>query len=312
MPWTFEQAWRRVLLYVPALPTFLARDFVQQAYGRASEMRPWAWLRKDLLLTTLASRTIAITVTNGSLAITSAALFVASDAGRQLKVGALPIYTIDTVTDASNAVLLETYAGASGAVDVTIFDAYLTMPADFGRFLTIVDPSNRRQIPFWLSDEYLNAIDPHRTHSGDPARALVSKGLSRRAATLGQVQYEWWPQPSAARTYPARYFTRPQTLADADTFKGVLAERGDVLITGALAEAARWPGTTERPNAYFNLQNHRMLVEQFRADLLSLELRDDDVFPMDLPQMPWHEYGAWAAYDTDLLRSTDATLAAYY
>ena len=91
MPWTFEQAWRRVLLYVPALPTFLARDFVQQAYGRASEMRPWAWLRKDLLLTTLASRTIAITVTNGSLAITSAALFVASDAGRQLKVGALPI-----------------------------------------------------------------------------------------------------------------------------------------------------------------------------------------------------------------------------
>ncbi len=312
MAYTFEQCWRKVLLYVPNLPAFLAREFVQQAYGRAAEMRPWAWKRKDTLLQTAASRSLTVTFTQGSTAITSAAAFVAADAGRQIKVTSIPIYTIDSVTDASNAVLLETYLGASGAATATILDAYLVCPADFGSFHLIVDPSNRRVVPFWVSDEYLNLVDPHRTSSDTQARLLVHKGLSTRTATLNQVLYEWWPQPTSAKTFPARYFTRPQLLADTDAFKGVLGERGDVLVTGALAEAARWPGTNERPNPYFSLQNHQLLNAQFQKDLLALELRDDDVYGMDLPQVPWHEYGSWAAYDTHLLRATDATLANYY
>jgi hypothetical protein len=315
MAYTFEQCWRKVLLYAPEVPVFLAREFVQQAFGRLAESRPWAWKRKEVHLTTLASRTLAITFTAGSTAITSAAGFVASDAGRQIRVpGApIPLYTINTFTDASTAVLLEPYRGSSGAADVTILDAYLVCPEDFGSFLTIADPQNQRQIPFWITEDVLNGMDPHRSTSGDAGRLLVSKEYSRATPTLGRLLYEWWPHPSAARTYPALYLKRPQTLLDTDILPGVLSQRGDVLITGALAECAAWPGTAARPNPYFNLQTHQLKKRQFEQDLLALQLRDDDQFPMDYPTLPWHEMAAWQmAYDTNLLRSSDATLASYY
>lgn len=315
MAWTFEQCWRKVLLYAPEVPVFLARDFVQQAFARAAEDRPWAWKRVETHLQTQASRSLSVTFTNGSTAITSAGGFVAGDAGRQLTVAgaSIPIYTIDSVTNANAAVLLETYKGSSGAATATIFDAYLVCPADFGSFLTIVDPSNQRQIPFWLTEETLNAVDPHRTSVGDPARLLVSKMYSQATPTLGRLLYEWWPRPSAARAYPALYLKRPQTLVDTDTLPGVLGQRGDVLVTGALAECAAWPGTAGRPNPYFNLQTHRLKKLEFDEDVKALMLRDDDQFPMDYPTLPWHEYQTWQlAFDTNLLRASDATLSSYY
>jgi hypothetical protein len=315
MPWTIEQCWRQVLLYAPAVPVFLARTWVQEAYAKLSEDRPWMWLRKETHLQTLASRSLSITFTQGSLAITSAAEFVASDAGRQLWVDGspLPIYTINTVTDASNAILLETYAGSSGAASATIYDGFLYTPQDFGQFLTIVDPSVRRQIPFWLAEEVLDRVDPQRSTSGDPSRLLVSYGLSQRAATLGRVLYQWWPKPTAARTYPALYIARPVALADTFILQGVLRERGDVLVQGALVEAARWPGTAERPNPYFNLNLWRTMQESYTREQLQLALRDDDQAPMDLPQLDWSQMSGWQlAYDTTLLRASDYTLADYY
>lgn len=310
---TFEQAWRRVLLFAPDVPAHLARVFVQQAYARLCERRPWAHLRTATLLQTTASRTLSVTFTNGSTAITSAAGFVASDVGRQIKVDSLPIYTIDTVTNASAAVLVEQYAGSSGAATATIFDGYLVCPADLAEFISIVDPSNQRQIPFWISEERLDQVDPHRTTSGDPARLLVSRGLSRVTSLLDRVLYEWWPQPTAARVYPALYRKQPQTLADGDALPGVLRQRDDVLVTGALAECARWPGTAAKPNAYFNLNTHRLLQDSFEKDLLQLALRDDDLYPGDIPQVNWHDASGWGlAYDTALLRTSDADVGAYY
>ena len=315
MPDTFETCWRKVLLYAPEVPVFLAREFVQTAFERVCESRPWGHLRKEALLTTKASRSVTVTVTNGSTAVTSAAGFLATDIGRQLKVtGATPpIYTINTFTTASEIALLEAYQGTTGSVTATILDAYLVLPMDFGRFETVVDPSSQRILPFWLTREELDWHDPHRTSSGDPARCLIPRGFSEVTSLAGRPLYEWWPQPTAARTYPALYYTRPPVLADTDTLPGVVRDRGDVLITGALAECAAWPGTRDRPNPYFNLNLHNAKLAQFRADLLQLSLRDDDVVPMDLPQMPWETYRSWGlAMDTNLLRSTDASLGAYY
>jgi hypothetical protein len=313
MAYTFEACWRKVLLFAPEVPPLLARTFVQDAFARASEIRPWGHLRKTVLLQTLASRTLTIGVTQGSPAITSVGGFVASDVGRQLRIGSLPIYTIDTVTGANAATLVEAVVETTGNHTATIFDGYLVCPADFGRFQTIVDPTNQRQIPFWVSEEQLDRMDPHRTTRGDPARVLCSKGLSPVTSLLGRTLYEWWPQPTAARTYPALYFTRPPTLTDTQVLPGVWAQRGDILVTGALAECARWPGNKDRPNPYFNLALHTSHAKQFQFDVLQLELRDDDQFPMDLPQVAWHDTSAWQlAFDTTLLRSTDATVGAYY
>lgn len=313
MAYTFEDVWRKVLLHAPEVPVFLAREFTQAAFAQACDMRPWLHQRVEVFLQTRASRTVTVTFLNGSTALTSAGGFVvATDPGRQIKVDSIPIFTIDAVADVNTATLLDAWTGADGPQTATILDAYLVCPVDFGAFLTIADPSTQRIIPFWFTEEQLNAMDPHRTAAGDPARALFSKGVSAATPTLGRVLYEWWPQPTAARTYPALYRKRPPTLADRTVLPGVLAQRGDVLIQGALAECAQWPGTAQRPNPYFNLSLHQLKKAQFLAELTTLMLRDDDQGPMDLPQIPWHEYQAWQATDPTLLRASDATLDSYY
>jgi hypothetical protein len=310
---TFEQAWRQVLLYAPAVPVFLARQFVQSAYNTLSADRPWAHLRKETHLQTLASRTLTVTFTAASTAITSTAAFVATDVGRQLSVTGALVYTIASVESASAATLLESYKGDSGAATARIFSGYLVCPEDFGRFESIVDPSTQRVIPFWHTREVLDWIDPHRTSSGDPSRVLVPRGISAVPAYAGRVLYEWWPQPTAARSYPALYIAAPAPLTDTTPFTGVLANRWEVLVTGALAECAAWPGTAEKPNPYFNLNTHRLKREQFERETLQLALRDDDTVAMDLPQLPWHQYQGWSlAFDTNLLRSSDADISSYY
>lgn len=311
---TFEGVWRRLLLRAPEVPVFLARDFVQTAYARLSEDRPWSWLRVETLVTTLASRSLTVGVTQGSTTVTSAAAFVATDLGRQFRVASQPIYAIATFTDASTIVLDRAYVGPTdAAASATILDAYYLAPADFNHFLTIADPSTGRTIPFWFSEEQLNAQDPYRTATGDPARALVAKRNSALAASLGRALYEWWPYPTAARTYPALYVKRPTPLADLDSFQGVLADRGDLLLTGALSEVAQWPGTADRPNPYFNLANARAYREEFQRERTKLGCRDDDTYPQDWDVMGWQNRGAWGMIaDTRTLRATDATLADYY
>jgi hypothetical protein len=296
---TFESCWRKVLLFAPEVPVFLAREFVQQAFERVSESRPWGHLRKDAVLTTKASRSVTVTATLGSTTLTSSGGFLATDIGRQVKVtgASVPLYTVNTFTSVNEIDLLETYAGATGSVVVTILDAYLVLPMDFGRFETVVDPSNQRILPFWLTREELDWHDPHRTSSGDPARCLVPRGYSEVTSLAGRPLYEWWPQPTAARTYPALYFTRPPVLTDTQTLPG----------------CAAWPGTRDKPNPYFNLALHNAKLAAFRADVLQLSLRDDDRMPMDLPQMPWETYRSWGlAMDTNLLRTSDATTLSYY
>src|SRR5262245_40307573 len=102
---TFREVWGFVALHVPAAPNALVQSWVQDAYDQLVGRRHWSFLRKTSLLTTLDARSLTVTFTQGLTAITSAALFVSTDAGRQLRVGTnSPIYTIDTVTNASAAV----------------------------------------------------------------------------------------------------------------------------------------------------------------------------------------------------------------
>lgn len=303
---TFETAWRAVLLQAPDVPVFLARNWVQQAFARLSEDRPWVWQRKAVNLSTLASRSLTVGVTAASTAITSSAGFVASDAGRQFRVSSLPIYTILSVTSASAAVLDLPYTGSTDAAATgTILSAYVTVPSDFGAWLSIMDSVASRPLPFDLSAEARDQSDPLRLSSGDV------RGLNAaRPAASGLLQYEWWPYPSAARTYAALYRTRPATLADSDVLPGVLGQRMDLLITGALMECAKWPGTGSHPNAYFNLSTYQLLKKEFEEERRKLALRDDDQFAQDWGTAPSPTSGPWG--DTHYLRASDATLADYY
>ena len=105
---------------------------------------------------------------------------------------------------------------------------------------------------------------------------------------------------------------RPE-LIPGQVLTGVLGARPDVLETGALAKAAKWPGTQDVKNPYFNLALSRELDAEFDRLALQLDLRDDDQNPQSWSTIPWQKWSTWAwAYDTSLLRETDATLAAYF
>lgn len=314
---SFGQTWRLVQLHVPLAPSSLVQLWVQQAYNDLIGKRHWAFLRKEFLFTTQNARALSsVTLTQTSTAITSPALFLSSDVGRQIRVGTsgTPAYTIATVTDASDAVLTQPYADVSATVtNAQISDIYLTMPADFRSFEAVVDPTIQRPIAWWIARDRLDLFDPGRVAYDSRMRVMASYQLSQVPSTLGQVQYEAWPHPTAAGTYIFKYFSRPDTLNDTDLFQGVLATKTEALIDGALARAARWPGTTQQKNVYFSLALSAQHQAKFDYEAQQLDIMDDDQYLLDLQQIDLSKFGLAAlSADTTLMRQSDATLADYY
>lgn len=311
---TFGEVWRRVALYVPGAPVSLPQEWVQAAYDELCGSRHWVWLKRSTLLQTRASRTVSITFTNGSTAITSAAGFVlATDPGRQVRVPYGPIYTLDTLSTTSAGVLTQAYQGASGAATATILDAYLAMPADFRSIYTVTDQVNQRPIAWWISGDRLNLYDPARISSDGRFRVMAAASTSQATSLLGRIQYELWPLPSAAGTYPMDYFIRSDRLADDDLFQGVLATQTRVLEIGARAEAAKWPGTAVQKNPYFNLALATQLRTDFELAKQNLQVQDDDQYLMSLQQVDLSTFGLAAlSGDATALRASDATTADYY
>jgi len=312
---TFRDVWSVVALHVPAAPISLVQFWVQGRYDDLLGSRHWAWLRRETVLTTRASRSLTVTFTQGAAGITSVGGFVvATDPGRQIRVGTnSPIYTISTVTDVNTATLTTTYAETGGAQTATIRDIYLIMPADFRAIHTVTDRTIQRPIAWWISKERLDLFDPGRISSDSRFRVLAAAHLSQATATLGRVTYEAWPYPTAAGSYILNYFIRADTLADDTAFTGALATWTSVLINGALADAAKWPGTVTQRNPYFNLSLADRLEQDYLTARKSIDVMDDDQYLMDLQQTDLSKFGLAAlSADTTLMRQSDATLADYY
>lgn len=316
---SFGDVWRRVRLAASTVPFALCRQWTQAAYEELCERRPWVWQMRETSLSVLAARSVTVTVTQGSTVATAAGIFLATDVGRQLRFGSTasgvsyPFYTINSVEDASNATLDRPFAAASATQSGTIVSAYVTLPEDFGAFLLVLDVNMRRQIGWWYTMDQLAGLDPTRLVSGDLQRALIPTTLSTAPSTRGRSRSEFWPTPTSARQFPAWYRARPTQLSDTDVFQGVLAQRSKILETGALARCARWPGTQDAKNPYFNLQLAKQLQDDFDQDCAKLELRDDDQAQQTWVALPYHQWPSWGLYgDTTTLRATDATVADYF
>ncbi len=315
MSQNFGDVWRTVRLYVPAAPTFLVREWVNVAYKRLARLRHWTFLRGETRLTIAAARAItACVVTTGSTSVTSAGLFLAGDAGRQFRVGSFPVYTIASVTDVNTIVLDTAYGETSSATAVgEVFDGLATLPADFESFRLVADPYNQRRLPFWITEDQLNVLDPTRQVGDSGPRALVAHAPSTLASTLGRVQYTYWPRPSAARSYPALYNKQAARLDDTSVFSGVLADAAEVLTDGALAEAARWPGTSDLKNPYFDQGTAQAKQAAFLEGVQRLSLRDDDQAPDDLATVHWERWPlAEISFSDQSLRASDATVLDLY
>jgi hypothetical protein len=316
MSQTFGDTWRTVRLYVPTAPTFLVREWVNVAWKRVAKARHWTFLRGETRLTIQALRVVSpVTVTQGSPTVISAGLFVAGDAGRQFRLGSMPMYTIQTFTDA-NTIQLDIPYGedSSASAAASIFDGFATLPADFESFRLIVDPYRQRRLAFWITEDQINLMDPRWAMSDSGPRCLVARGGgSTYLPTVGAVQYSYWPRPTAAKSFPAIYNKQAARVNDTTIFHGVLADHVEVLIDGALAEAALWPGTRDVPNMYFNPALAGEKKRAFLDGVQHLSLRDDEQAPDDLATVHWEHWPlADLAFNDVSLRATDASISDLY
>ena len=314
MAQTYSEVWRAVKLHASAAPTFLVREWVNEAYKQLARSRSWAFLRGELALTINAARTVAsVTVTRGSATVTSVGLFLAADNTRQFRIQTFPSYTIIAFVDVNTITLDRPYGEDDAVASAEIYDGYATMPADFKSFRIIADPYNQRRLAFWITEDQLNMLDPTRQSSDTGPRLLAARSPSVHPSTLGRIQYEYWPRPTQNRSYPAIYNKQSTDWSDGQSFSGVLADAGDVVQVGALAQAAKWPGTTDKPNPYFNLALADRLEQEFLLKVQQIALDDDEHYLDDLGTVHWEHWPlADLAYNDQALRSTDASINDLY
>lgn len=296
-PTTFDGVVRRVLAHCPLAPALLAASWVQDAYNEASDRGAWSFLRADGNLIINARKSGACNVTRATTTVQGVVgglQFAATDVGRQFRVAAAPPYTILEVdlTAPTYAILDRPYGDTTlAAAGGIILDAFITMPEDFGHFIAVIDPQNNWQLHLWMTEEELNTYDPRREATTTPF-AIVSRQPSGVAATLGQIQYELWPYQPGAAYYPYYYIRRPAQLQDDDYFVGPFRHRTDVLVTGALAKCAMWPGLENRRNPYASMDRAKMLEQDYNAQVELLQMRDQEIYltwlkTVDLQRIPW-------------------------
>jgi len=299
VPTTFGDVYSGVLLRTPGADPLLVREWVQEAYEAACDAKVWSHQRVESSIIINDQHAGTLTATRGSATISVGAgtmVLVAADVGRQIRQASIPLYTIISVdTMAQTAVLDRIYAETTGLQAFTILDAYWTAPEDFWRFNAVLDPTNKWKLRWWITEDILNKVDPARQATGSPW-LLASQAYSPVVADLGKPRYEVWPYCVSARSLYVMYYSKPTILSEDTPLIGPFSRGGkDLLVQGALARCALWPGTAALKNPYFDLRLAEMHEKSFQARLQNLESKDEDLYPTYLPMA---EY-TWSPYPLD-------------
>lgn len=298
---TFRDAWMTVSAHASVPNPLLLRTWCQWAYNQFCDRRGWSHLKANTAITTNNQKTGTVTVTTGSATVTGGTLtFATTDVGRQFRLGSVPIYTIIAVdtSGGTSATLNRVYAEVGGAVTAYVLDAYVTMPEDFHRFISVVDPVNKWRLRWWVDSSYLDSWDPGRMSTGNP-RLLANMSYSPVVALAGRARYEMYPYQTAFRTFPVWYYRKPENLLDTQELLGPLARRGvEILSEGALSRAALWPGTDTQKNPYFSLTLAETHRRRFEEVLSEIDVVDEELYFEGLPMtqfgfadFPWD--AAW-------------------
>lgn len=167
---TYREIWNRVLLRCPAVSSYLARDWVTNAFRRLGERRRWSWLVKyGQFIAPAVYNTGTVTVTLQSTTVTGVGTtWTQAMVGRQFRIGtATPIYTIAQVNSATSLDLDSVWGGATtAAVTYQIYQCYFTPPTDFHAFITVWDPAMNWQLWRNIQQQELNTWDAQRSNTG--------------------------------------------------------------------------------------------------------------------------------------------------
>lgn len=300
MPYTFGECWRFAALHAPVPDAMLLRGWTQWAYNQFCDRRGWSHLRAETSINVLDQHSGTCGVVAGSPTVTVGAgtmVLVATDVGRAFRVGSIPLYTIIAVNvGAQTATLNRNYSEVTAAAAAaTILDAFVTLPEDFHRFISVLDPQNKWRLRFWVSQDLINRWDPARTSTGN-ARLLASNGYSPVVVDKGKPRYELYPYQTIQRSYPVWYFRKPEILGDDDTIIGPLARRAqEILLEGTLSRCAMWPGTASQKNPYFNLSLAKAHNDAFEEKLTEITVVDEELYFEGMPlaefalaEYPWN------------------------
>jgi len=275
----------------------LAREWVNWAFRTIGETRRWSWLQKQsqFISTQVVTAGLVTVSTNDPVVTGVGTTWDGSETGKQFRIGLpYPIATIMSVDTGAQTLTLDIPFGGPNltSVNYQIYSAYYTVPADFHSFISIWDPAYNWQLWTNIQQEELNAWDSQRANQGtawvvsfrdyDPLAATDTPPLPR---------YELWPHQMSPKPYPFLYEARPVDLTDAGATLPFYI-RGDVLMEGALSQCAKWPGTSDNPNPYFNLQLAQLHEGKFYKQLFEMERQDDETNEIDVryasvSSMPW-------------------------
>ena len=299
---TFEQLWRGLKLYSPDLPTPLAKQFINNAYSRALGANRWYGLR-DLGEFEIPApySTGTVTVVNGSTSVTGVdTVWTSAMEGRQFIIGSqVPFYDIETVTSGTALTLDRAFSGTGAAgSEYSIEYVYLVCPSDFLSFVSVVDPDNKWRFWTGVEQDKLNWRDPSRDVVGT---SWVLSPVS--PSPDGYPRSEIWPRPSSATHLPFLYYSKPALMSAAADLP-IRPFRGDVIREGALGDLAKWPGTTQAPNNYFNLDLHRVHEKQYQELVGRLEVEDQETNPDWITYPGFTDY-PWTPIDAKFLQQHD-------
>ncbi len=294
---TFLEMTRSLRLYVPQLPITLAEQFIRDRYRRILERRNWSATRREAqFLLNAENSTGTVSFTRGTPTITGTdTAFASTDIGRQFKVGSgSPVYTITDVDVALQTLTLNMAIGVASSTDVVyrIVDAYVTPPADFLEFVVVSDPLQGWRLRHNVTAGELMSMDPQRTFFGQPY--LLADRMFDVATQANsndyRPQYEAWPYTTAARTLYYIYITKVADLVNPDD-QPIYPIRSDAIVSGALADVVRWPGTADQPNPYFTRPEYWKSYEgEFEDKMIEIERRDEDLFMTQLEMYPMLNY----------------------
>jgi len=293
---SFLEMSRSLRLYVPDLPITLAQQFIRDRYRRILRRRDWSGLRREAQFLLNAFKTAGtVSFTRGmTTAVGTGTAFASTDIGRQFKAGTgSPVYTIIAVNVGTQTLTLNMPIGVATNTTASYFimDAYVIPPADFSRFLVVSNPIQGWRLHLAVTQGELNAMDPQRTFMGQPY-AIVDRMYN--IATTGSnnpvPQYEAWPYASTDQTLFYIYLIQGADLIN-DTDVPVWPINSDAIVSGALADVVRWPGTTTNPNPYFTRPEYWKSYEnEYEDKLIEVERRDEEIYLSMLEMFPTYGY----------------------
>lgn len=265
---TFAQLWNRVLLFAPDTPPLIAQRLVKDIHTRMVDHHYWSELKQDAEFNVPAWYTTGtVEWTKGGTTVTGTDTLWDTDNNvslyQQIQLGNVGnFYTItaigsDTEITVDRAI---NYASSSGE-SYHIGQLYVELPTDLEVLEVLRDKANEWKVTTqFFNQEYLDRIDPNRTSTGTPT--IFAYASNRIDSSGNQIpRMELWPAPSSSQDYVYRY-RKASTLSSA-TDRGLEIVPVEAYTLGALMLLALWPGTAQKPNPYFSVEQHRELSKQY-------------------------------------------------